>query len=58
MLQRIAKALNRTLRVEMFVTNFADEIGGNVHVAVFPPQFHRDLPSVSLPSPWFCSPVA
>jgi hypothetical protein len=25
-------------RISFFVTNFADEIGGNVHVAVLPPQ--------------------
>jgi hypothetical protein len=30
-------------RISLLVTNFADEIGGNVHVAVLPAQFRSDL---------------
>src|SRR5713101_3608500 len=30
-------------RISFFVTNFADEIGGNVHVAVLPTQLRGDL---------------
>jgi hypothetical protein len=30
-------------RISFFVTNFADEIGGNVHVAVLPAQLGGDL---------------
>src|ERR1700730_5824496 len=30
-------------RISFFVTNFADETGGNVHVAVLPAQLRGDL---------------
>jgi hypothetical protein len=30
-------------RISFFVTDFADESGGHIHVAVFPAQFRGDL---------------